>query len=141
MINKEIVKRNNYRPALFCLITFLALIFTHIPCFAEVSVEAYCQLTIYHLQLNIEQTQVLKAIVGQYPDGSEELAHQLAAKRQEHDQAKEVLCTSYGMTVDEYVFYMGKNNKVVNKYLKENPAIKQQIDSLSNELKIGVKTK
>ena len=80
---------------------------------------------------NIQQ---LIALVNQYGDDPATLAQKEVEKREEFDQAKEAMFSSYGTTAEDYVTYMGKNGQAVNQHLDENPDVKHQIDDLSSQI-------
>lgn len=103
---------------------------------AELSVDAYCQLSIQNLSIQIPQTKELISIVEQYFNNPDEMALQLENKRVQFDQAKFDLYASFNTTSQEYLAYMDHNAKAINDYLEANPSLKQQIEDLSAQLKV-----
>ena len=101
---------------------------------AEISVDSYCQLAVQSLQQDVFNFQELIALVNQYKDDRETLNEQEEIKKAEFAQAKEALCSSFGITDTEYAIYMGENRRAVNAYLDVNLDIKQQIDDLSAQV-------
>lgn len=101
---------------------------------AEIPAYSYCQLAVQSLQQEVSNFQELIALVNQYKDAPETLAQQEEIKRVEFDAAAEALFSSFGTTAEEYVTYMGRNERAVNAYLEANPDIKQQIDDLSAQV-------
>ncbi len=117
-----------------CLVALSGLFFISQVCHAEISTDAYCQLTLESLQQQIQQTQDLISIVNQYKDDSVTLNQQLEAKRAEFDEARESLYSSYGITAQAFVTYMDRNSAAVKAYLQAHPDINQQINDLSAQL-------
>ncbi|BBO87538.1 hypothetical protein [Desulfosarcina ovata] len=114
-------------------IIFGVFIFLMIPLIvsANITVDAYCQLSIQCMQQEVINFQELIALVNQYQDDRETLNQQEELKKVEFAQARDTLFSSYGITNTEYGTYMGYNSQAVIKYLEDNPEIKQQIDELS----------
>jgi hypothetical protein len=104
-------------------------------CLAEISVDSYCQLVIQSMQMEVANMQTIIDIINQYKEDAETLERQIELKQAQLDQTRNDLYSSYGITADDYVAYMGENVKKVNSYLKENPDVKQQIGDLSVQLK------
>ncbi len=100
-------------------------VFWSLPCFAEISPDSYCQLTIKKLRQEIFNLQELIKI--------EEYGGDEDSKRAEFDQFADALFSSFNTTAKEYVMYMGKNGRAVNAYLKANPDIRQQIAELADQ--------
>lgn len=117
------------------IFAFLVSISNPQPCSADISPESYCQLVIQVMQKEISNIQALTVLTNQYKDDPEALAQQEEIKRAEFDQEKAALFSSFETTAEEYVTYMGKNGQAVNAYLEENQNLKQQIDSLSDQIK------
>ncbi len=101
---------------------------------AEISADSYCQLIVQSMQKEISNLQELTALTNQYIGDPQTLAQQEEIKRTEFDQAKNALFSSFGTTAEEYVLYMGVHKQEVDKYLEDNPGVKQQIESLSAQL-------
>jgi chromosome segregation ATPase len=101
---------------------------------AEISADSYCQLTVQCMQKEISNLQELIALTNQYIGDPQTLARQEEIKRVEFDQKKTALFSSFGTTAEEYVLYMGVHKQEVNKYLEDNPGVKQQIESLSAQI-------
>lgn len=102
---------------------------------AEISVDSYCQLSVQSMQQEISNFQALNSLANQYKDDPQALSQQEEVKRAECDQVKGALYSSFGITAEEYVTYMGKNGRAVNAYLDANPDIKQQMDDLSVQIR------
>jgi hypothetical protein len=136
MDNKRNLKNINCSIILMIFaFAFLGFISNPQPCSADISPDSYCQLVIQVMQKEISNIQELTALANQYKDDPEVLAQQEEIKRAAFDQAKSTLFSSFETTAEEYVTYMGKNGQAVNAYLEENQDIKQQIDSLSDQIK------
>ncbi|QTA79405.1 Uncharacterized protein dnl_16750 [Desulfonema limicola] len=108
-----------------CLILFQLLI--PFQSLAEISAESYCQLSIQKLTQEIQALKDLTAI--------EKLGGNKREKKTTLDQEAETLFKSFGITAHEYINYMSKNWHKVERYLRANPAIKQEIDRLTAERK------
>ena len=103
-------------------------------CFADVSTDSYCQLSVQCLQQEVSNFQELIDLVIQYQSNREALNQQEEIKKVEFAQARDALFSSFGITDTEYGTYMGKNGAAVNKYLAENPSIKQEIADLATQV-------
>lgn len=103
-------------------------------CMAEISVATYCQLSVQCLQQEASNFQTLVYLATQYEDNREALNQQEEIKKIEFAQARDALFSSFGITDTEYGTYMGKNGVAVNKYLAENPSIKQEIADLETQV-------
>ena len=102
---------------------------------ADISVPSYCEVAIQNMQQEVSNLNESIALVNQHKADLQTSAEVEQAKRPERDRAKEALFSSFGITAEEYVAYMGKHKAEVDKYLTENPAVKQQMDSLSAQVR------
>jgi len=134
MYIKKVSKFNMRQILVLFLITAFGLTFSPDIGFADISVDSYCELTIQSMEQEIPQLQELIALANQYSGDPQTLAQQEEIKRAEFDQAKEALFSSFGVTAEEYVTYMGKNGRAVNAYLDANLAVKQEIDDLAAQI-------
>lgn len=119
--------------ALFVIVSF-GIISEPKVSLADISVEDYCLLTIQNMQYEVSNLQELIVIADQYQNDPTTLTQQEDIKRVEFDQAKDGLYSSFGTTAEDYVTYMGKHKKEVDKFLEDNSYMKQDIDNLSSEL-------
>jgi hypothetical protein len=101
---------------------------------AEISVDSYCQLTIQSMQQEASNLQELLSIANQYVNNQNELIRQEQIKKADFEKKKIALYSSFGTSADDYVLYMGGHSAEVNEYFKNNPDIKQQIDSLTAQI-------
>lgn len=101
---------------------------------AEITTENFCQIAIEEMQQQISNYQDLIDLVNQYQDDPATLTEQEEIKRAQFDQEKEDRYSSYGITAQEFVLYMGKNAAAVDAYLEANPDLKQQMDDLKDQL-------
>ena len=136
---KKKFKNTNAFPWFLFLVVFVGLVFISQICYAEISVDAYCQLTIQSMQREISNLQELIALVDQYgvdQYGNDPVAfaQQEAQKKQEFEEQKNQLFATFGTTAEEYAMYMDKNSEKVQAYLAAHPDIKQQIDELSAQV-------
>lgn len=128
---KKKFKNTNAFPWFLFLVVFVGLVFITQICHAEISVDAYCQLTIQSMQREISNLQELIALVDQHGNDPVAFAQQEAQKKQEFEEQKNQLFATFGTTAEEYAMYMDKNSEKVQAYLAAHPDIKQQIDELS----------
>jgi len=101
---------------------------------AAITVESYCQLTAQSMQQEASNLQELIALANQYANNPNELIRQEQLKKADFEKKKIALYSSFGTTADDYVLYMGGHSAEVNEYYKNNPDIKQQIDSLTAQI-------
>jgi hypothetical protein len=76
--------------------------------FAEISADSFCLLTIAEMQLHISNYQELIILANQYKENSTVLVQQESLKRAKFDQEKEDRHSSFDITAQEFVLYMGK---------------------------------
>jgi len=117
------------------VITTFGVILSSRTVLADITVDSYCQLTIQTMQQETNNLQSLVNLYNQYKNDPNEFIRQEAIKKAEFEQARNALYTSFGTTADEYALYMGEHSQEVNEFLKSNANIKQQIDSLSSQIK------
>ncbi len=102
--------------------------------FSDILVDSYCHLSILCLQKEASNFQELITLATQYQNDRETLNQKEEIKKSEFTQARDALFSSFGITATEYGIYMGKNGRAVNKYLAENPSIKQTIANLRAQI-------
>jgi hypothetical protein len=86
------------------------------------------------MQQEVSNLQGMIVIANQYQDDPTTLAQQEAVKRAEFDQAKDYLYSAYGFTANEYVTYLNKYKKKVDKYLEDNPYVQAEMDYQVTEI-------
>ncbi len=119
--------------AIIFVIVFTLIL--HIPCHAELTAESYCDLTVESIKQEINSLNEFIALAQQYSNNKDAFLEQESLKKQELDSQKEALFSSFNTTADEYIAFMGKNEKALNEYFNVRPDIKQKIDSLANQIK------
>jgi hypothetical protein len=108
------------------LLVFLVLpviFFTPKSCLGELTVDAFCQL---HVQTMQELLSKYQAALSSQPSSLD---------RAGYEEALEKLYLAHNTTEEEYIMYMGKHERGVNSYLAAHPSIKNQIESLSAQIK------
>ncbi len=116
------------------LVTLSFFVFIPRVCRAEISTDAYCQLTIQSMQGEVSNLQELISLADRYGEDPVAFAQQENQKQQEFEQQKAQLFLSFGTTAEEYAMYMDTNSEKVNTYLADHPDIRQQINDLSDQV-------
>lgn len=112
---------------------FFVLIF-NVPSCAELTVDSFCNLAIDSMKQEIANLNESIAFVQQFSGNKEAFLEQEGIKKQETDAEKVSLFGSFNTTAEEYVTFAGKNEKAVKDYLNVRPDIKQEIESLSQQV-------
>ena len=131
---KRKFKNTNVHVLFLFLVTLPGLVFIPQVSLADISTDAYCQLTIQSMQGEVSNLRELISLADQYGDDPVAFAQQEAQKQQEFEQQKAQLFSSFGTTAEEYAMYMDTNSEKVNAYFAAHPDIKQQIDDLSAQV-------
>jgi chaperonin cofactor prefoldin len=134
MMIKKSFGLNSGSIILLFYLTICGFVFNAHDSFAAISTDSYCQLTIQLMQQESSNIQTLIPLANQYKDDPTTLAQKEEIKRAQFEQSNTALYAQFGTTANEYMFYMGKHSSEVNEYLKNNPDLKNQIDSLSAQI-------
>jgi len=95
------------------------------------TVESYCQLVIEMMQKQIPYMENFVNEIAQYSSDPDTMEAHLRVLRNDMSYAGYSLLASYRLTMEEYLSFMGRNRKAVDKYLEDHEDIRKQIEDLS----------